>query len=1052
MKTPSSSASSFASNSSPSAPRPLFRAALVTLASLAIASITPWGWAQTANRVTQDVDAAQIQALPNHHPQWATASNDAGLAPPKLVLDQMTIVLSRSPEQESAFEKLLADQQNPASPDYHRWLTPAEVGERFGLSEQDIESVTGWLQSQGLHVNWVSPSRIFIGFGGTAADMGRAFQTEFHYYNVNGERRFSVSSDPMIPAALVPVIKAIRGLYTIDERPAHHVIAVQSDSPQMTITSGSTTYHFLAPADFDTIYDVPSSLTGAGVTIGIVSWSRTDFADFSNFRSLTGSTFPNPTEIIPTAYGGIDPGAACTTTTCGATALGGQGEATLDVLRAGSVAPGATLLLVVSAPSNPISTNNDGIGADAQYLVETTPVPAQVMNISFGNCESSGGASGVAFWNTLFQQAAGEGVSVFVSSGDSGASGCDPSFTTPPASPDPNSPNYICSSSYATCAGGTEFNDTSNPSTYWSSSNNSSTLASALSYIPEGAWNEPLNSSSNTQAASSGGGVSSVIPTPSWQTGTGVPTARAGRYTPDIAFSASAHNGYFACFAAGGGSCVSSGGTYHFSVFTGTSAAAPGMAGVAALLDQKLSGAQGNLNPGLYATAASFPAAFHDVTVATSGVSPCVSTTPSICNNSIPSPTGLAGGQAGYLVTTGYDEVTGLGSLDVTNFIDNYVTAAPAATTGSASAITYSAATLAGTVNPNGADAHAWFLYGTSSTLAGASQTTSQLLSGTTASPVTANLTGLTASTTYYFQAVAQNSIGTTKGAINSFTTAAVPLAPTTTTGPASAVTDNLATLNGTVNPNGADTQAWFLYGTSSTLAGASQTASQDLGSGTTASPVTANLTGLTPSTTYYFQAVAQNATGTTKGAINNFITPAPPFTITGTAVSVAPGATTGNTSTITVTPRTGGFTGTVNLSCAIRPIAPSDPATCGIPASIALSGTAAQTATLTVYTTAATSAALVYPKRPGVPWYAAGGATLACLLLFGIPARRRSWRTMLGMVALLAAISSVVLGCGGGGGGGGGNTGTTPGSYVITVTGTSGTDTETGTVALTVQ
>src|SRR5271157_5831687 len=138
MKTPSSFASTSASNSSPSAPRPLFRAALVTLATLAIVSITPWGWAQTANRVTQDVDAAQVQALPNHHPQWANASNDAGLAPAKLVLDQMTIVLARSPEQESAFEKLLADQQNPASPDYHRWLTPAEVGERFGLSEQDI--------------------------------------------------------------------------------------------------------------------------------------------------------------------------------------------------------------------------------------------------------------------------------------------------------------------------------------------------------------------------------------------------------------------------------------------------------------------------------------------------------------------------------------------------------------------------------------------------------------------------------------------------------------------------------------------------------------------------------------------------------------------------------------------------------------------------------------------------------------------------------------------------------------------------------------------------
>ena len=157
--------------------------------------------------------------------------------------------------------------------------------------------------------------------------------------------------------------------------------------------------------------------------------------------------------------------------------------------------------------------------------------------------------SGVAFWDTLFQQAAGEGISVFVSSGDAGASGCDSYFSTPPAIPAPNSPNYICSSSYATCVGGTEFNDTSNPSQYWSSSNGNG-LSSALGYIPEGAWNEPLDSNSNLQVAASGGGVSTVIPTPGWQAGTGVPAARSGRYTPDIAFSASAHDGYFACFAA----------------------------------------------------------------------------------------------------------------------------------------------------------------------------------------------------------------------------------------------------------------------------------------------------------------------------------------------------------------------------------------------------------------------------------------------------------------------------------------------------------------------
>lgn len=608
--------------------------------------------AQTPNQITQPLDTSQAQVLAHHLPQWASAANDAGPVAADLKLEQMTIVLSRSPAQEAAFTQFLADQQNPASPDYHHWLTPEEVGQRFGLSDADMATVTGWLTSQGLHVNWIAPSRIFIGFGGTAADVGHAFQAELHTYKINGEQRISVSTDPKIPAALAPVIKAVRGLSTITEHPFHQS-ATQLASPDMTV-NGS---HYQSPADFATIYDLPASLTGAGETIGIVGWSRTNFADFANFRLRTGATFSNPTEVIPTAYHGTDPGPAYTTTQSG-TVAGAQGEATLDVLRTGSTAPGATLLLVVSQPT---SISNDGIGADAQYLIQTSPVPAQVMTISFGDCELNEGSSGVTFWDSLFQQAAGEGISVFVSSGDSGASGCDLAFQAPPASPMAISPNYICSSSYATCVGGTEFADVSNASTYWSSSNNSTTLQSALSYIPEGGWNESTTSS----VAGSGGGVSIYVPTPTWQTGTGVPTARTGRYTPDVAFSASGHDGYFACFAAGGGSCVASGGSYSFEIFSGTSAAAPSMAGITALLDQKMGAAQGNLNPKLYSLAASAPLAFHDVTVASSGVSGCSVNTASMCNNSNTS-------QAGYLVGAGYDEVTGLGSLDVQTFINDF--------------------------------------------------------------------------------------------------------------------------------------------------------------------------------------------------------------------------------------------------------------------------------------------------------------------------------------------------------------------------------------------
>jgi hypothetical protein len=296
------------------------------------------------------------------------------------------------------------------------------------------------------------------------------------------------------------------------------------------------------------------------------------------------------------------------------------------------------------------------------------------MTISYGECESAAGPSAVSFWDTLFQQAAAEGISSFVASGDSGASGCDTAFKTPPANPQSNSQNYICSSTYATCVGGTEFNDAANPLTYWTIATGGPGT-SATSYIPEGAWNESWNGTKST-VASSGGGVSAYIGTPSWQNGVaGVPSSNAGRYTPDVSFSSSLHDGYFGCFAAGGASCVTSGGSFYFTVFGGTSAAAPSMAGIAALLDQNQGSAQGNLNPGIYQMSFGAPTAFHDVTLASSGVTACDLNTPSMCNNSIPGPAGLSGGQPGYAVGTGYDEVTGLGSLDAAKFVYAYSTA-----------------------------------------------------------------------------------------------------------------------------------------------------------------------------------------------------------------------------------------------------------------------------------------------------------------------------------------------------------------------------------------
>ena len=287
----------------------------------------------------------------------------------------------------------------------------------------------------------------------------------------------------------------------------------------------------------------------------------------------------------------------------------------------------------------------------------------------------------------------------------------------------------------------------------------------------------------------------------------------------------------------------------------------------------------------------------------------------------------------------------------------------------------------------------------------------------------------------------------------------AVTSAPTVTTGGATSITGATATLGGQATPNGADTNVSFLYGTSSTLSGAAQTTAQDIGAGYLGVAFTSSATGLSPNTTYYFQAVAQNSFGTTKGSIQSFTSAgAPTFTLNGSSVTVAKGATSGNTATVTVAP-SGGFTGTVALSATLTnsPSGAQNPPTFTWTPSnqVSLTGAGNGTATLVITTTPATSAANEPPVNPRGHLYSAGGAALACIVFFWIPVRRRAWRRLLGMVALCVALTFGAISCGGNsktGTSGTGNPGTTSGPYTITVMGTSGSTNATTTVNLTVQ
>jgi sugar lactone lactonase YvrE len=279
------------------------------------------------------------------------------------------------------------------------------------------------------------------------------------------------------------------------------------------------------------------------------------------------------------------------------------------------------------------------------------------------------------------------------------------------------------------------------------------------------------------------------------------------------------------------------------------------------------------------------------------------------------------------------------------------------------------------------------------------------------------------------------------------------PAASNITTAQSLSVTVGVTGGSGTAMPTGSVTLTSGGYSSAATTLGVGSVTitipagSLPIGTDT----LTASYSPDSPSSSTYNSGIGSNSVTVTT-TVN------PSFTISGTAVSVAPGETTGNNSTITVTP-VGGFTGSVALTASIT----SSPSgaqhlptlSFGSTNPVAIAGTSAGTATLTISTTAAGSAALVYPKRLGVPWYPTGSAVLAGILLFGIPRRRRAWRTMLGMVTLLVALAGGMLACTGGSigsNGGSSSPGTTAGTYTITLTGTSGSTTNMGTVSLTVK
>ena len=517
----------------------------------------------------QRFDIARPDPQPSAFPVGFGAGRDLGPIPGNTRLDRMTLLMKPTASQQADLNTLLPAQQNPHSQQYHKWLTPAQFGTRFGASAANLAQASAWLRSNGFTVDEIPAGHGLIYFSGDASQVEEAFHSSIHrFVSADGERIANVAP-PEIPSSLSGFVAGVVSLHNLRRQPAIRVHQPLTARPQLSL-DGS---HYIFPGDLAAIYDIDSlyasGTTGAGVSIAIAGRSNVLASDVAAFRAAAALAANQPTVVLPA--GNFIP------------SPGDQTEATLDVEWAGAIAPAASVTLVSEAST----ATTDGVDLAASYIVNNAIAP--VVSLSFTSCEQDMDASELAFYNNLWQQAAAQGMSVFVASGDSGASGCDLSSA---AAGTQAAVNGLCSSPYATCVGGTEFSEGSNPNQYWSGANGPGSV-SALGYIPETVWNESAVNG-GTGLWASGGGISTIYPQPSWQQGiNGAAAANGMRAVPDVSLTAAGHDGYV---------IVEDGISW---IVSGTSASTPSFAALMALVVQSQGASQGNVNPALYALAES---------------------------------------------------------------------------------------------------------------------------------------------------------------------------------------------------------------------------------------------------------------------------------------------------------------------------------------------------------------------------------------------------------------------------------------------------------------
>jgi hypothetical protein len=646
-------------------------------------------------------EANRVTLHGNVHP-LAQAKYDRGVVDDGFAADRLQLQLKRSAQQERDLEQFLEDAHTPGSASYHKWVTPEEFGKRFGAADSDIATVTAWLQSHGFQVNKVHPGRTSIEFSGTAGQLRSTFHTEIHHYVSRNADGYANSKDPEIPAAFAALVSGISPMNSFHAQPMIKIGGKTSYNKKTHEAKPEWTYpepyyappynDELAPGDFAVQYDVQSvyagGTNGAGQTIGLLSVSNIDLSLVNAYRKLFSLSANTPRVVID----GNDPGENNAAT-----------EAYLDVEEAGGIAPGANVILYASNGSvltDPLQTSGLRAVDDNQVTV---------ISMSYGTCEAALGASGNQAYLNLWQEAAAQGITAFVSAGDGGSAGCD-DFDTEGYAVSGLAVNGMGSTPYNVSVGGLDFyySDYGNTlgtlenqiSTYWGATTDNPAV-SLKSYAPEQVWNGAFgyngldggsysylvdNYGSNIVAGSGGASAAAVYPTsgpatgypkPSWQTGTGVPSDKV-RDLPDVSlYAANGWNFAYYPICANPGDCVdidSNNDAVYLTSVGGTSASSPAMAGIQALVNQAMKSSQGQADYVYYALANKTATAntFHDITVGGNEV-PCNQGT-SNCKLGSSGQTAGAYALTGYAATKGYDLASGLGSVDVANLIKNWPT------------------------------------------------------------------------------------------------------------------------------------------------------------------------------------------------------------------------------------------------------------------------------------------------------------------------------------------------------------------------------------------